>query len=64
MRIEVDVSDVQKAYDVLERAAQHHEARDDSNAALHLASQTRLSPLTSELMAARDRLSAVLNGAG
>lgn len=58
--IVVDPSDLQKVLDVVERALQHHALRDESNAALHLAAQVRLSPLTSELGAASDRLRALL----
>jgi hypothetical protein len=48
-------SDLEKIFDVLEAAYRHHSTRDASNAALHLARDTRLSPLTSELGAALDR---------
>lgn len=61
--IEVHRSDLEKIHDVLVAAARHHEARDESNAALHLAPSARLSPLTSELVAARDRVEALLKEA-
>jgi len=59
--IGVHRSDLEKIHDVLVMAARHHEARDNSNAALHLAPTARLSPLTSELLAARDRVAALLH---
>lgn len=58
--LSVDVSDLFKIYDVLRRSVEHHKHRDISNAALHLAGETRYSPLTSELMAAEERLRNIL----
>lgn len=58
--IMVHRSDLGKIFDVLEAAYRHHSARDASNAALHLARETRLSPLTSEMASALDRLKAIL----
>ena len=58
--IKVHRSDLEKILDVLTVAARHHEARDESNALLHLSTSTRFSPLTSELMAERDRVAALL----
>jgi hypothetical protein len=53
-------SDLLKIHDALLAATKHHTARDESNGYLHLATQTRLSPLTSELSAALDRVKAIL----
>lgn len=58
----VHISDLQKIFDAVEAAYRHHSQRDASNAALHLAKDTRLSPLTSELAAALDRLKAMIEG--
>ena len=57
---QVDDSDLWKIHDVLLRAVEHHQHRDAANAALHLAKETRLSPLTSELSAALDRVKAII----
>lgn len=56
----IDRSDLDKLLDVLEAAHRHHRARDESNGVLHLAKETRYSPLTSELDAALDRLKKLL----
>lgn len=61
MKLSVTSSDLQKVHDTLRKACEHHVARDESNAALHLAAYTRYSPLTSELVASRDRIHAILN---
>ena len=58
--VSVHSSDLNKVFDVLESAYRHHSTRDASNAALHLARETRLSPLTSELGAALDRVKGLL----
>lgn len=58
--IEVQRSDLEKVLDVLRKAEQHHVSRDESNAALHLAPATRLSPLTSSLQAERERVEKLL----
>lgn len=58
--MEVHRSDLEKITDVVKIAYQHHLDRDSSNAALHLASMVRPSPLTSELGSALDRLNAIL----
>jgi hypothetical protein len=58
--IEVHRSDLEKILDVLTIAAAHHVARDEMNAALHLAKAARYSPLTSELLAERDRVTELL----
>lgn len=59
-QVSVDRSDLAKIFDVLEAAYRHHSTRDASNAVLHLARETRYSPLTSELSAALDRLKKIL----
>ena len=53
-------SDLEKLHDILVKACQHHIARDEMNAMLHLADNVRFSPLTSELISARDRVDAIL----
>lgn len=63
-KIEVERSDLEKTLDVLMAAARHHTARDDANAALHLAASTRFSPLTSNLLAECDRLKRLLPARG
>lgn len=59
--IPVHRSDLEKVHDVLVIAAKHHEMRDEMNACLHLAQTARLSPLTAELLAERDRVAALLS---
>ncbi len=49
-------SDIEKILDAVAQAYRFHTFRDEMNAALHLASSTRYSPLTSELDSARERL--------
>lgn len=56
MMIEIELSDLQKIRDVLKKAHEHHDFRDRMNATLHLASEVRFSPLTSELASALGRL--------
>jgi len=51
----VHVSDLEKIADVLTVALRHHRARDEMNAALHLQTTARYSPLTSEIEAALER---------
>lgn len=63
MKIEVDTSDLLKTRDVLRAAVAFHLHRDHSNAALHLAKETRHSPLTSNLQAELDRLDNILGEA-
>lgn len=60
MDVPVHISDLQKIQDVLEYAHDHHLSRDRSNAALHLAGTVRLSPLTSELESAVDRVTMLI----
>lgn len=60
-KAQVDVSDLQKLHDALGKAVEFHTHRDRMNAALHLASETRFSPLTSSLIAEYERLSMILS---
>lgn len=60
MKIEVERSDLEKIYDVLEVAAKHHIARDEMNGHLHLAKNVIQSPLTSELFSSQRRLLTIL----
>ena len=53
-------SDVEKVLDAVMHAAEHHVYRDRMNGSLHLAKEVRFSPLTSELIAARERLEKLL----
>jgi hypothetical protein len=53
-------SDIEKVLDALIHAAEHHVYRDRMNGSLHLAKEVRFSPLTSELIAARERLEKLL----
>lgn len=60
--MKVTRSDFLKVLDALERAGAFFVRRDEMNAELHLsADRVRLSPLTSEVLAAKDRLAALLN---
>ena len=59
---QVDESDLWKIHDVLLAAVEHHSSRDLSNARLHLAKETRLSPLTSALVSELNRVKAILEG--
>jgi hypothetical protein len=61
--ITIDESDLLKISDALKAAANYFEHRERMNAQLHLASEVRWSPLASEVMAARDRASELLNKA-
>lgn len=58
--MEIHKSDLEKIFDVVEAAYRFHSYRDSMNGVLHLAQQTRLSPLTSELSSALDRLKAMI----
>lgn len=61
--IAVEIRDLHKMTDVLKAAVAHHRARDEMNAQLHLASQVRYSPLTSELEAILELTVRYANGA-
>lgn len=58
--IEVSKSDLQKIYDALKASEEHLLLRDKMNAKLHLASEVRLSPLTSSVISERERLEIIL----
>ena len=62
MLVSVERNDLEKVLDVMRRVVEHHKARDESNAALHLASTVRYSPLTTELEAQTERLDSLLGG--
>jgi hypothetical protein len=53
-------SDAEKVLDALAHATEHHVYCDRMNGSLHLAKEVRFSPLTSELIAARERLEKLL----
>lgn len=53
-------SDAEKILDAITHAAEHHVYRDRMNGSLHLAKEVRFSPLTSELITARERLEKLL----
>ena len=55
MKIEIDVSDLLKIRDVLEIANRFFQKRDEMNASIHLATETRYSPITLIVLAAYDR---------
>jgi septation ring formation regulator EzrA len=59
---EVQESDLLKLRDAITNAEEFHQLRDRMNAQLHLARETRYSPLTSELSAAHDRITAIIEG--
>ncbi len=54
--VPVDLSDLQKIHDTLANVETHMARRDESNAALHLATNVRYAPLTSEVSAQRERV--------
>lgn len=58
--MEIHESDVLKILDALKGNEEFHRHRDMMNSALHLARETRFSPLTSETIAARERLEAII----
>jgi hypothetical protein len=57
----IDRSDLLKILDALRGNEEFHRKRDEMNGALHLAREVRYSPLTSETMAARERLEKLLS---
>lgn len=57
---QVNKSDLDKIFDTLRNAEEFHQLRDRMNAQLHLARETRYSPLTSELSASLDWLKAII----
>ena len=60
MKVIVDDSDLAKIQDVLVRVSAYHRLRDQMNAHLHLATEVRYSPLTSELQAAMERMDGIV----
>lgn len=58
--MDIHRSDVEKVLDAIAHATEHHVYRDRMNGCLHLAKEVRFSPLTSELIAARERLEKLL----
>jgi hypothetical protein len=56
----VDKSDLLKILDILKQNETFHRNRDLMNASIHLATETRFSPITSETISARERLIAIL----
>jgi hypothetical protein len=58
--MEIHESDLLKIRDAIAAACEFHMHRDEMNAQLHLAHTVRMSPLTSELANALDRLESLL----
>jgi len=56
----IDKSDLLKILDILKLNEEFHVNRDKMNSVLHLAREARYSPLTSETIAARERLDNLL----
>lgn len=59
MKLEIDSSDLDRIADAMAAALRYHRHRDAMNAELHLASETRYSPLTSELEGAQERIARI-----
>ena len=59
--VAVDRSDLMKIQDALLDAEGFHRLRDQMNARTHLARETRYSPLTTTLTAARERVAQILS---
>jgi hypothetical protein len=59
-KIEVEMSDLLKVRDALDGASRFLVSRDEMNAAVHNSTHTRFSPLTSTVVAERERLDAML----
>lgn len=57
----IDESDALKILDALTGNEVFHRRRDEMNSALHLAKETRFSPLTSETISARERMGAIIS---
>ncbi len=58
--MEVSQADLEKLLDVLRANELFHRRRDEMNGSVHLAQVVRWSPLTSETMAAVERLARIL----
>ena len=56
MDINVDSSDLLKIFDALQKANKYLVKRDEMNAAIHLATTPRYSPITSTVESAKERL--------
>lgn len=54
--VRIDEADALKIFDALTEAGAFLQRRDEMNARVHLARETRYSPLTTTVIAARDRL--------
>lgn len=52
--------ELSKVFDVVEKAREFHQRRDEMNAAVHMAGTIRYSPLTTELDASLDTLKRLL----
>lgn len=61
--ITINKSDLLKILDALKGNEEFHRKRDEMNGAVHLAREVRYSPLTSETIAARERLENLLREA-
>ncbi len=61
IKIEVDISDLEKIRDNLENNRDFHVARDTMNSELHLSDKVRYSPLTSETEATYERVENLLS---
>ncbi len=59
--MKIDKSDLLKIFDCLENNSTFHVSRDRMNSKIHLASETRYSPITSETLATRDRVARLLD---
>lgn len=58
--VTVAVVEMEKIRDALIQASAFFQHRDDMNAVVHLAKQTRMSPLTSIVEAARERIESII----
>jgi hypothetical protein len=58
--IQIDTSDLHKIGDALAAASAFFEYRDRMNGTVHLAAQTRFSPITSVVQAEMDRVRTLL----
>jgi len=59
----IDISDAHKILDCLHRNEMFHRYRDLMNSQVHLAIETRFSPLTSETISSVERLQAIIGQA-
>ena len=63
MIIAVDSSDLLKIRDTLVQAGLYFRRKDQMNAAAHGATEVRFSPVTSNVLAANERITTILNEA-